>query len=52
VGQTHQVLGQAAERGNQTLHDVVAALLKVERAAQDEQNTRDAVDVMQLDPLL
>lgn len=52
VRQTHQVLGQTAERGDQTLHHVVAALLKVERAAQNEQNTRDAVDVVQLDPLL
>jgi hypothetical protein len=47
----YQVLGETAECRDQALHDIVALLLKVEGAAKNQQHTRDAVGVVQLDPL-
>jgi hypothetical protein len=49
---THQVLGQGSKSDDQTLHDIVTGLLKVERPGQDKQNTRNAVLVVQFNPLL
>ena len=51
-GSTYQVLGQGAERNDQTAHNIVALLLKVESTRKNQEDTGDAVSVVEVDPLL
>jgi hypothetical protein len=46
----YQVLGKTAESSDQRVHDVVSLLLKVECSTEDQQDTRNTVDIMKLDP--
>jgi hypothetical protein len=46
----YQVLGKTAECGNQRVHDIISLLLKVEGSAENQEDTRYTVDVVQLDP--
>jgi hypothetical protein len=47
----YQVFGKRPKGNDQTVHDIVTLLLEVERSGQNQQDTRNTVGVMQLDPL-
>lgn len=45
-------LGQAGQSGNETAHDVVALVVKVEGTGQNKEDTGNLVRVVEVDPLL